>query len=1266
MRLKAGKVNPVPLSTHQLRTRGFCHLNDVPAFSHPIGESSMVMLESLTTALGTGIAKYLVKELLPTTLQDQISEEFVDLGLSLVKGKRHESDPVALAIGKHINSVYQYSKLEENEKTAVVFEATQTLALANTQPVHLVELNLEEERLFQELIKIRPEATAHFSTDEDALYKRMLKVASEGIIEASAETIGFLRAVSWGLLRRQENLAKGFASFESMQAKLWVGLAKLLTEPEEKAKAAEEKYRQHLIERLDRLEPFGIRQRDEVGQRLKLQAAFVKLKLTSHLTHKELTTKLRQWRDQNVHQSSEQLDEKINAKNLVDSELNPKEKIDPRILRWVELILDSSSDDSESLEDVLAKERRVMIEGLAGAGKSTILQWMAVKAAQRGFPTSMAAWNGLVPFFIRLRQTRADGFPAPGEWPYLEAKQVASLLPNGWVHEVLEKGNALVLIDGIDEMPQSQRGEMLKELRSLVHSYPLARYVVSSRPMATSENQWPEWRAWLREAGFVETEVKELEGEQLDSFVDQWHKALQQTVSRQEEINKIQQNAANLKQLLLKRTDLQKLATTPLLGAMICVLYQDREDKVPQERLELYDECVKMLLENRDTKKGVKLDTDYANISYKEKLILLQGLAYWMLDNTYSAVSGEEADVQFANRLPALDLQNISGKEVRRLFVERTGLVQEEIIDEISFRHRTFQEYLAAKEAIKNNSLGVLTKNVRDDQWRETIILAAGVARPDERITLLRGMLKKAANLKTVKYRHQIYLLALACLETCTELAPSIRKEVVFEARSVFPPHSSDEMSQIAKAGNYAVEFLPYDPDYPKEIAILCIQTLAEIGGEIALAKLADYRMDKRGSVQKALANTWSRFELNLFAERILQDKQELTLTEIPRDKNWSLVIPWITKLNLSESKISDFSFLENLSNLTQLDLSGTSISDLSPLANLSNLTQLDLSETNISDLSPLASLLNLTQVNLVWSEKVSDLSPLANLPNLTHLSLDIEHINCFSPATNLSLTHLSIGVNTWWDSNNQLSKGSFKGKGLTDLPDLSKLMRLSWLVLNIDDEIDVPHLPQLPFLSSLDLKGDGISDLSPLANLSNLTQLFLSGFFEIKISDLSPLANLSNLTRLSLDSEYISDLSPLVDLPNLTHLDLTAPLELTKISDLSPLANLSNLTQLSLSGKDISDLSPLINLPSLHQLSLGFHFSRDIEKELQTYINLMKSTSVRDIRPLLGKPSLRSLILHKGIPIPNLDALPRERGLAIYAGEQTALYRYIPPTKIQ
>jgi len=106
-------------------------------------------------------------------------------------------------------------------------------------------------------------------------------------------------------------------------------------------------------------------------------------------------------------------------------------------------------------------------------------------------------------------------------------------------------------------------------------------------------------------------------------------------------------------------------------------------------------------------------------------------------------------------------------------------------------------------------------------------------------------------------------------------------------------------------------------------------------------------------------------------------------------------------------------------------------------------------------------------------------------------------------------------------------------------------------------------------------------------------------------------------------------------------------------------LANLSNLTQLYLSGKSISDLSPLINLSALNQFGIGDGVYTN-EKGEVTHTIVGGYTSVKEIRQLLVQPSLRILALHKGMSVPDLDALPRERGLAIYVGR--SLYQYVPP----
>jgi hypothetical protein len=778
----------------------------------------MALVESLIAALSVGVAKYLAKELLPHDLLDQISEELVDLAARRLTGKEPHN-PVEAAIGKRIQAVYDHSRLAENEKTAVLLESIRTLAAAGIKTADdIVQADLDAGRLRQILLRTRPQAAALLSRDEEALYNQMLRVACESMVDTADQMTGYIQAVDRVMLRNQRALAETQAQTLLSQEKLTRGFARWLAEPEEKAKRFQERYCRALVERLDKMEPFGIRQPDEIGEKLRLQVAFIKLNLTMpRLTpHSSLSGR---------------------RETLADapSELAAKEK-------WEESAQSPMTQTVVPLEQALAEQRRIMIEGPAGSGKSTLLQWIAVQAAQNSFPETMQAWNQLVPFFIRLRRCRQDGFPPPEAWPRLEANTVAGTMPPEWAHELLESGRALVLIDGVDEMPLRQRNDFLREIRALVKQYPLARYAVTSRPSAVNEKQWPEWRDWLRDAHFVEAAMREMEGEQLEIFVAQWHNALRESVAQEEEKAQASQNRDKLIQLLRKRLDLRQLAATPLLAAMICALYQDRQDNIPRERLKLYEECVEMLLERREQRKEVDLSQDYVNLSYSQKIALLRELAYWMLDNELSVASSEDAETIFNQTLPGLNLSDISGAQIRQLFVDRIGLLQEAIVDEISFRHRSFQEYLAAQAAIYRGNIGVLLKHARHDQWRETIILAAGLAPAREKEKLLNGLIKKAEKLQTDTNRRQLLLLALACLETCVELDLALRQRIMTAAREVFPPHSREEALQIAQAGEQAAALLYYHPDMPDEIIANCLAALAAIGGEAALAAIASFK----------------------------------------------------------------------------------------------------------------------------------------------------------------------------------------------------------------------------------------------------------------------------------------------------------------------------------------------------------------------------------------------------------------------------------------
>ena len=265
---------------------------------------------------------------------------------------------------------------------------------------------------------------------------------------------------------------------------------------------------------------------------------------------------------------------------------------------------------------------------------------------------------------------------------------------------------------------------------------------------------------------------------------------------------------------------------------------------------------------------------------------------------------------------------------------------------------------------------------------------------------------------------------------------------------------------------------------------------------------------------------------------------------------NWNYIIN-VDKLPSS---------IELLTSLTKLDLSNTKVSDISALSNLTSLTELDLSNTKVSDISALTSLTSLTHLNLNYT-KVSDISALTSLTSLTHLTLNYTKVSDISALANLtSLLTLELSHT-----------------GVSDISMLLKLTSLSTLKLSDTFISDISALSKLTSLTSLDLRWTGISEISSLANLTSLSTLDLS---YTGVSNISALSKLTALSNLSLSCTEVSDICVLSGLKNLETLNLSG----IEIYDLSALMELTALKSLNLQYSKTSAIPE-----SLLDLNLSF-----------------------------------------------------------------------------
>ena len=201
------------------------------------------------------------------------------------------------------------------------------------------------------------------------------------------------------------------------------------------------------------------------------------------------------------------------------------------------------------------------------------------------------AW---VPFVIRLRDT--DGsIPAPAEMPRLLLDTIGDP-PKGWVESLLEDGKAIVMFDGVDEVPEGvKRDATLRGISNLAKAYPKAPIIVTSRPHAFD----------IEEAGlrsFKQATVDDLSPTQQAQFVESWHKA-REAASPNKKYDFTAQGRQLLTRLETSRT-LARLATNPLLCAAICALHDHAADTLPEDERQLCEMLTIMLADKRDRMPG--------------------------------------------------------------------------------------------------------------------------------------------------------------------------------------------------------------------------------------------------------------------------------------------------------------------------------------------------------------------------------------------------------------------------------------------------------------------------------------------------------------------------------------------------------------------------------------------------------------------------------------------------------------------------------------
>ncbi|MEU3372195.1 NACHT domain-containing protein [Streptomyces sp. NPDC006660] len=734
-------------------------------------------------------------------------------------------------------------------------------------------------------------------------------------------------------------------------------------------------------------------------------------------------------------------------------------------------------------DQALAGRERVLLRGEAGSGKTTLVQWLAVSAARMGAEDHgdrMTYLRDRIPFVLPLRTLTRHGerLPAPKDFLAAVGSPLAGEQPPGWESRVLAAGRALVLVDGIDEIPDAERSRTRSWLGDLIAAFPGNRWLVTSRPSAVRED-------WLGDEDFAELTLSTMSPSDVAAFIRRWHGAAR---SRAEDETSLAAYEAQLLDSVRAKPDLGRLATNPLMCGLICALHRDRRGFLPYGRKDLYDAALTMLLTRRDRERSM---SGLPELREEPQLQLLQRIAYWLIRNGRTEMDRSRAEQIIDDLLPAVpEIARIGdAAAVYTHFLHRSGLLREPGPGAVEFVHRTFQDFLGARAAVEEGAWGELVRHAADDQWEDVIRMAVAHARPRERREIFGELLSFGDDHVSAAVRMRVHMLAATCLEHAAELDPALRSRVERRTAGFIPPASPAAARVLAKAGPLILDLLPGPEGLDPASATYVVIAASHTGSERAIPFMARFARCQDRGVRAQLSWSWGQFDTQQYADEVIARLDP-------------------AGLYFCVTSEEQLAALRELGTRPLLDArNGLSPDALRAYTERARLTGLRLQENpELRSLAFLADQDALADLTLSGCGRLRDLTQLTRLP-LRTLSLEAgPDLDPFALAGLDQLESLALDEHGWGWRLSDLPRGAplralnLRGAGrpADGLRGLTRFASLTTLRLgprnSPRDASDWTMLAWLPDLRTLAVTGPSTDTAPPSARLDRIRTLLLEG----------------------------------------------------------------------------------------------------------------------------------------------------------------------------
>lgn len=707
-------------------------------------------------------------------LVDDSSNLFTDLFKDHYEQRRASRtfDSMVDEASKYITSRLEFEVINVTDMVALEIELCESIKKSDLTSRKLADLSYKESLVIDLLKKSNKLNTKHYSDSEIQVYSLLIEITAKLIIDFSNSMPDYNKSSTESILNKLDIIDNRIEELIKRYNNEFIQLSeKLFNHEEVEFSRYDIKYCDSILRVYDNMELIGVNI-DRKHRKYQLSTSFVQLALYDGL----LT------------------DEKSEENQINSFEMNS-----------IEHLINNTYDD-------------ILIIGDAGTGKSTILRWIAINTI-RSF--SEGNEEVLFPLILELRNYNKN-IPIPENYFDLFKKNTISLPPIGWIESKFSANKCILLLDGIDEISKNQRIKIFEWIADLKDLYNI-RIIATSRPSAK------EWIKFRNELNFLAFHIANMNYKSISLFSERWHNTCFEDNVKEGNIK----HQSFMKKISASKS-LLNLSSNPLLCAILCALNNQGMLKNDSSRKELYEDCISMLIEQRDSVREISSEV-VPDMTYSQKRALLDELSYWMVKNGYVKVSKKFVKDKFEMIANTFQVGDFNHSERIDNLIERNAILREKSNTYLDFIHKSFMEFMAASQICKVSDWGLLNNNLTNDMWTDVAYMSMCFASQENANTIISTLLKHGN--ENAKYN----FIAMECMKRAVSVDKDIQGRVNEIIKDLIPPKTQSDMVALIKAENHVVPFLEYNPEMSVETIRLYTKMLSEIPTKESYTVFTEY-----------------------------------------------------------------------------------------------------------------------------------------------------------------------------------------------------------------------------------------------------------------------------------------------------------------------------------------------------------------------------------------------------------------------------------------